>query len=95
MSNLLRILGSRLARAACGVGLLAALSAVAACGQRGPLYLPTEPAAAHRATLPQVLIPGLQRDGAAAKPDADPDKASSSKPPSSTTPGTDGAETPQ
>ena len=28
-----------------------------ACGQQGPLYLPTEPAAAHRATLPETLLP--------------------------------------
>ncbi|WP_240939169.1 lipoprotein [Diaphorobacter sp. HDW4A] len=27
------------------------------CGQRGPLFLPTEPAAANRATLPQTLDP--------------------------------------
>lgn len=37
---------------------MALLFALAACGQRGPLYLPTEPAAANRATLPQVLTPG-------------------------------------
>jgi len=36
----------------------AALLVLAACGQRGPLYLPTDPAAAGRPTLPQVLIPG-------------------------------------
>ena len=36
----------------------AALLALSACGQRGPLYLPTDPAAAGRPTLPQVLIPG-------------------------------------
>jgi len=64
MLNLQRILGSRLARAVGGVGLLAA---AAACGQRGPLYLPTEPAAANRATLPQVLVPALPREGGAAK----------------------------
>jgi predicted small lipoprotein YifL len=28
-----------------------------ACGQPGALYLPTEPAAAQRATLPQTLTP--------------------------------------
>ena len=27
-----------------------------ACGQQGPLYLPTEPAAAKRATLPETLF---------------------------------------
>ena len=36
----------------------AALVALAGCGQRGPLYLPTDPAAANRATLPQILTPG-------------------------------------
>ncbi len=25
------------------------------CGQKGPLYLPTEPEAAHRATLPRAV----------------------------------------
>jgi predicted small lipoprotein YifL len=38
----------------------AALASVAGCGQRGPLYLPTDPAAASRATLPQVLIPDVR-----------------------------------
>ncbi|TFY99010.1 LPS translocon maturation chaperone LptM [Ramlibacter humi] len=42
-------------RALCGA---AALALLGACGQRGPLYLPKEPAAANRATLPQVLMPG-------------------------------------
>jgi predicted small lipoprotein YifL len=37
------------------------LSLLGACGQQGPLYLPTEPAAAHRATLPQTLLPGAPR----------------------------------
>ena len=27
------------------------------CGQKGPLVLPSEPEAAHRATLPQTLNP--------------------------------------
>lgn len=35
-----------------------ALASLAACGQKGDLFLPTDPAATHRATLPQVLIPG-------------------------------------
>jgi len=43
------------ARAASAAAVLALL---AACGQRGPLYLPTEPEAANRATLPQTLRPG-------------------------------------
>jgi predicted small lipoprotein YifL len=29
---------------------------LSACGQQGPLYLPTEPAAASRATLPETLM---------------------------------------
>lgn len=41
-----------------GVGL-------AGCGQRGPLHLPQEPAAAQRAPLHEVLTPSLPtRDGA-------------------------------
>jgi predicted small lipoprotein YifL len=34
-------------------------SGLTGCGQRGPLYLPTEPAAQDRATLPQILTPTL------------------------------------
>ena len=41
-----------------GVGVLALCAAATACGQKGPLYLPTEPAARDRATLPQTLRPG-------------------------------------
>lgn len=33
--------------------LVCGLAALGACGQKGNLYLPTEPAAAGRATLPQ------------------------------------------
>lgn len=36
---------------------LAGVVALAACGQRGPLFLPTGEAAANRATLPQTLRP--------------------------------------
>lgn len=54
-------LRSILCRGACPRVLAgaAALAALAACGQRGPLYLPNDPAAAGRPTLPQVLIPGI------------------------------------
>lgn len=46
-----RSIGLRLA-------LASALAAVlAGCGQKGPLFLPTAPAAANRATLPQALSP--------------------------------------
>ena len=41
-----------LVRAIALVGFVAAL---AACGQKGVLFLPTEPAAAQRATLPEAL----------------------------------------
>jgi hypothetical protein len=34
-------------------------SGLIGCGQRGALYLPTEPAAQDRATLPQILTPSL------------------------------------
>lgn len=37
--------------------LAASVASLGACGQRGPLYLPTEPASAQRATLPQTLTP--------------------------------------
>ncbi|HWI84585.1 LPS translocon maturation chaperone LptM [Ramlibacter sp.] len=55
MLNVSRILVSaparRLVLAAAVVGPLAA------CGQKGPLFLPTDPVAAQRATLPQTLRP--------------------------------------
>ncbi|RYF76021.1 MAG: hypothetical protein EOO22_03230 [Comamonadaceae bacterium] len=55
-----QILVSAPSRAAShAIGLLAAGVLLAGCGQRGPLYLPTDPAAANRATLPQVLTPTL------------------------------------
>jgi predicted small lipoprotein YifL len=40
------------------IGLALAVAGLAACGQKGPLYLPTDPAAKDRATLPQILTPG-------------------------------------
>lgn len=40
-------------------------AALAGCGQRGPLYLPTDPAAAQRATLPETLNPAIPRPPAA------------------------------
>lgn len=56
MSSVERILCSGpWPRAAAAIVLLG----LTACGQRGPLYLPSDPAAADRATLPQVLIPGI------------------------------------
>ena len=40
------------------VCLAAATTGLAACGQKGALDLPTDPAAAQRATWPQLLTPG-------------------------------------
>ncbi|MGE8396458.1 MAG: LPS translocon maturation chaperone LptM [Comamonas sp.] len=34
-------------------------AALGACGQRGDLYLPSEPAAKNRASLPDTVIPTL------------------------------------
>ena len=52
MLNVRQILVSAIGLCALGVGL-------AGCGQKGPLYLPTDPAAANRATLPSLLTPSL------------------------------------
>ncbi len=41
---------------------------LAGCGQPGPLYLPTDPAAANRATLPETLKPWRKPDTANASP---------------------------
>ena len=57
-----RILVRAGARAGFGVAALSALVLLGACGQRGPLYLPTDPAASQRATLPQTVVPGLAPD---------------------------------
>lgn len=34
-----------------------AMAMLVGCGQPGPLYLPTDPAAANRATLPEAMNP--------------------------------------
>ena len=54
MLNVRQILVSAIGLALVGVGLTA-------CGQRGALYLPTDPAAKDRATLPELLLPGSHR----------------------------------
>ncbi|MBC5784555.1 lipoprotein [Ramlibacter sp. USB13] len=51
---LLPILVSARGRRVLAAGVLALL---AACGQKGPLFLPTGDAAAGRATLPETLSP--------------------------------------
>ncbi|MBV8247558.1 MAG: lipoprotein [Comamonas sp.] len=62
-----QILVRCIALAACA----ASLAALSACGQKGPLFLPTDPAAQGRATLPEALgISSRSSDApaAAAKP---------------------------
>jgi predicted small lipoprotein YifL len=66
---------------------VAAALLLGACGQRGPLYLPTEPAAAGRATLPQALNPARSAPGTQA-PTAPPAPAGSEAAPGSTGTGT-------
>ncbi len=41
--------------------LFACAVALSACGQKGDLYLPTEPEAAQRATLPRTILPVRSR----------------------------------
>jgi predicted small lipoprotein YifL len=62
------------------------LLALGGCGQTGALYLPTEPAAAHRATLPQSLWPVMpeRRREAGTPPPPPPDDSA----PASDTPTT-------
>lgn len=51
MLNVRQILVSAIGLALVGVALVG-------CGQKGPLYLPTDPAAKNRATLPELVLPG-------------------------------------
>lgn len=41
----------------------AVVAVLAACGQKGPLFLPNEPAAAGRATLTETLAPSTAVSG--------------------------------
>ena len=50
------------------IALASCTAALAACGQRGPLYLPTDAAAQNRATLPQTVTPQLPGSPAATPP---------------------------
>jgi predicted small lipoprotein YifL len=54
MLNVRQILVSAVGLALVGVGLTA-------CGQKGSLYLPTDPAAKERASLPQSLLPNAPK----------------------------------
>lgn len=60
-----QILVRALALAASAAALLAG------CGQRGPLYLPTDPAANERASLPQSLTPASAPASKGAPPSAE------------------------
>jgi predicted small lipoprotein YifL len=55
MSSVLQILVS--ARARRRLAAVALLAVLAACGQKGPLFLPKGEAAAGRASLPETLSP--------------------------------------
>ena len=54
MLKALQILAKRIA-------LAGSVALLCACGQRGPLYLPSSPASAQRATLPETLTPDAVR----------------------------------
>lgn len=58
MSNVRQILVS-------AIGLVLIGVALGGCGQKGALYLPTEPAARDRATLPELLLPRSSGNDAA------------------------------
>jgi predicted small lipoprotein YifL len=73
MLNVRQILVTARGRTVLMVCIAAAGAGLAACGQRGALYLPTDPAAVQRATLPQLLTPGgsgTSNEAAAPKPAA-------------------------
>jgi predicted small lipoprotein YifL len=69
MLNVRQILVSAVGLALVGVGLIA-------CGQKGDLVQPTDPAAKGRATLPGLLLP----DAVTSSPAAQPPAAASSAP---------------
>ena len=66
-----RILVSALNHGVCAGIAALMLLALAGCGQTGTLYLPTEPAAAKRATLPESLWPVMPKKKEGATPGAD------------------------
>jgi predicted small lipoprotein YifL len=72
MLNVRQILVSALGLALVGVGLTA-------CGQKGSLYLPTDPLAKERTTLPGLLLPTPPASAAGDAP-AKPPAAASSAP---------------
>jgi len=66
------------------VGLALVGVSLSGCGQKGSLYLPTDPAARDRATLPQVLIPGRSTTDTPAKPTQAPAPQNENNAPAST-----------
>lgn len=44
------------------ISLSMLMVALVGCGQRGPLFIPTDPAAKGRATLPDLIVPGRKAD---------------------------------
>ncbi|MGE8201457.1 MAG: LPS translocon maturation chaperone LptM [Variovorax sp.] len=83
MLNVRQILVSTRARAALMVCLVAGTTALVACGQRGALYLPTDPAAAGRATLPQLMTPESLRSSSSISSEAAPAPAAAASAPAS------------
>lgn len=73
MLNVRQILVSAVGLALVGVGLTA-------CGQKGGLYLPTDPVAKDRATLPGLLLPTPPASAATDSPAVPPPAAASSAP---------------
>ena len=55
MKNISQIVNRVIAMMALGLSLAGLTLSLAACGQRGPLYIPSTPAAAQRATLVETL----------------------------------------
>jgi len=65
------------------VCLVAGAAGLVACGQRGALYLPTDPAAAGRATLPQLMTPESLRSSSSSSSEAAPAPAAAASAPAS------------
>ncbi|MDO8457587.1 MAG: lipoprotein [Burkholderiaceae bacterium] len=55
MKNISQIVNRVIAITAVGLSLAGLTLSLVACGQRGPLYIPTAPAAAQRSTLVETL----------------------------------------
>jgi predicted small lipoprotein YifL len=69
MLNVCRILVSAPLRAAALALAASVVASIAGCGQKGPLFIPTDPAAQNRASLTETIRP------AAATPPASPASA--------------------